>query len=150
MPATTIDKSGALGAEIVVYGLEAVRNGLEAVDPKLRRNLDRELKTAVGTVAGAAARKVRSRTGATAAGYKVQMRSGRYKVVNKTRGGAILEFAAVPHCPQGATLVGTLNEEYGKPGRLLWDAWDTMEPYVTDTVRRIVDEASDELERVSA
>ena len=152
MPATSIDKSGRYGAEIVVHGLEAVRRGLEEMDVKLRRELDRELKKAVGTVAGVAARQVRTRSpsSGTAAGYKVTARSGRYKIVNKTRGAAILEFAAIPKCPQGASLVGTLNEVYGRPGRLLWDAWDTMEPYVVDTVRRIVDEASDELERVSA
>lgn len=148
MPNIKVDTSGTYGFEVVVDGLEAVRNGLESVDPKIRRKLDSELKKAVGMVAGAAARQVDSRTGATASGYKVTARQGRYKVKNTTRGGAILEFAAIPHCPQGASLVGTLNEKYGAPGRLLWDSWDTMKPYVLDRVARLVDEARDELDAV--
>ena len=108
MPGISIDKSGACGAEIVGHGREAVRKGLDEVDPKLRRKLDAELKKVVGTVAGAAARQVRTRSpsSGTAAGYKVKARQGRYKVENRTRGAAILEFAAVPKCPQGASQIG--------------------------------------------
>ena len=147
MARTTLDTSGRDGFKVTIDGLEAVRNGLESVDPKIRRKLDSELKKAVGMVAGAAARQVDSRTGATASGYKVTARQGRYKVKNTTRGGAILEFAAIPHCPQGASLVGTLSEKYGQPGRILWDSWDAMAPFVVDRITQLVEDARLELDQ---
>jgi hypothetical protein len=145
-----IDTSGRFGAEVVIDGLEPVLNGLEEIDPKLRRGLNREIKQAVDTVAQAAGRQIDSRSGETAAGYKVRRRGNSFRVVNSTRGAAILEFAAVPKCPQGVSLVNTLNEKYGKPGRILWDSWDTMAPFVTDRLRQLVDDAAIELERRTA
>jgi len=145
---TTLDTSGRDGFKVTIDGLEAVRNGLESVDHKLRVKLDRELKTAIGVVAGASARKVDSRTGATAAGYKVSARDGRYRVQNKTVGAAMLESAAIPKVPQGATLIATLNEKYGKPDRILWASWVLTRPYVLDRITQIVDEARDELDAV--
>jgi hypothetical protein len=143
----SFDKSGAFGSEIVITGLDAVLSGLEEVDMKLRKQLEKDMRETVKTVAQAASRQVRSRTGATAAGYKVQMRAGSYKVRNRTRGAAILEFAAIPKCPQGQHLVSTLNEEYGKPGRILWDSWDVMEPWVTGRLQKLMEDAEFELER---
>jgi hypothetical protein len=150
MALTNIDKSGAFGAEIVIDGLDAVLNGLEEVDPKLKRRLNRDLKSAVDTVAQTASRQVdtRSPSSGTADGYKVQRRGSSFKIANRTRGAMILEFAAVPHCPQGASLVNTLNEKYGAPGRILWDAWDTLEGWVTDKVADIVRDAESELDRL--
>jgi len=147
MPKTTIDRSGILGYEVVVDGLDVVRNALETTSPKVRRKLDAQMKETVATVAGAAARQVDSRTGTTAAGYKVSRREDRYKIQNRTRGAAILEFAAIPHCPQGASLVGTLSEKYGQPGRILWDSWDAMAPFVVDRITQLVEDARLELDQ---
>jgi hypothetical protein len=150
MATTGIDRSGAFGAEIVVQGLDSVLNGFDEVDPKLKRRLNRDLKSPVDTVAQTASRQVetRSPSSGTAEGYKVQRRGSSFKIVNRTRGAMILEFAAVPHCPQGVSLVNTLNEKYGAPGRILWDAWDTMEGWVTDRVASIVRDAESELDRL--
>ncbi len=143
-----VETSGAFGAEITVENLDEVRDALERVEPALRRALDRDLREAVRTVAGAAARKVHSRSGATAAGYKVSRRAGGWRIANRTRGAAILEFAAVPHSVQGAHLIATLEEQYGSPGRILWDSWDALAPWVEDRVRDLVDDACAELETV--
>lgn len=144
-----IRTDGAFGAELTIDGLEATRNGLDELEPSLRRKLDRDLKSTVGTVAEAASREVdtRSPSSGTAAGYRVERRRSGFRIVNKTRGAAILEFAAIPHCPQGAALIGTLNEKYGRPGRIMWGSWDALEPYVLDRVRQIVEDAEFELER---
>lgn len=138
---------GAFGAEIVIEGLDADRNALEDLEPALRRKLDRDLLTALKSVSQTAATEVDSRTGETAKGYRVKRRGNAFRIENRTRGAAILEFAAVPHCPQGQSLVNTLNEKYGAPGRILWGAWDAMEPYVLDKVRGIVEDAEFEIER---
>jgi hypothetical protein len=142
-----IRSGGILGAELEIYGLDDLLSELEQVSPKLRRAFERDIREATGTVAAAAARQVRTRTGATAAGYKVSRRAGAHKIVNTTRGGAILEFAAVPHSKRGTTLVATLNEVYGKPGRILWDSWDTVEPWVTQRLYKLVEDAEFEIER---
>ena len=141
---------GTFGAEITIDGLDAVRNGLDEVAPKVRRQLDRDLRKVTSVVAQTAAREVdtRSPSSGTAAGYKVTRRGSLFRIANRTRGAAILEFAAIPHCAQGATLVATLNEKYGKPGRILWGAWDATSPWVVDRVRQIVDDAEFELERI--
>jgi hypothetical protein len=136
MPAvsTKFDTSGAFGAEVVIHGLDAVRNALEEIGPEVRRAFDRELRQAVTTVARA-----------TAAGYQVKRRGSAYRIANRTRGAAILEFAGKVNpqgtCPQGASLIRTLDEKYGRPGRVLWESWDTMQPWVIDRVRQIVDDA---------
>lgn len=142
-----IRSGGILGAELEVYGLDDLLSELEEVSPKLRRDLERDLREATGTVAAAAARQVRSRTGTTAAGYRTSRRGGAYKVVNTTRGGAILEFAAVPHSRRGATLVRTLDEVYGRPGRILWDSWDAVEPWVTQRLYKLIEDAEFEIEK---
>ena len=144
----TIDTSGRFGAEVVIEGLDAVLNGLEEVDPKLRKKLDRDLRSVVDTVAETARRQVDSRTEETAKGYKVTHRAGVYKITNRTHSAAILEHAAIGHTPQGESLVATLNEKYGRPGRILWESWDIMAPWVTDRVRSIVEAAEFELERL--
>jgi hypothetical protein len=147
MPAvsTKFDTSGAFGAEVVIHGLDAVRNALEEIGPEVRRAFDRELRQAVTTVARTAATQIDSRTGATAAGYQVKRRGSAYRIANRTRGAAILEFAGKVNpqgtCPQGASLIRTLDEKYGRPGRVLWESWDTMQPWVIDRVRQIVDDA---------
>jgi len=138
---------GAFGAEIVVDGLGAVRNALYDIDPALRRRFDRDLKKAIDTVAQTAAREVDSRTGDTAAGYKVTRRGDTFKITNKTLGALILEFWNAPRCPQGEHLIATLNEKYGSPGRVLWGSWDAMNGWVLDQVRDIVDDAEFEIQK---
>lgn len=133
--------------EVVPVNLADLQAALAERAPEVRRVLDKRLRTRVRQVAAAAAARVHSRTGETAKGYRVKTRPGSYKVTNKTRGAAILEFAAVPHCPQGAALVKTLSGEYGAPGRILWSTWDAGKEAVERDLRLIVADAERELDQ---
>ena len=72
-----------------------------------------------------------------AAGYKVQQIGGLLRLRNSTRGAAIIEFAGKKNpggeTPRGATLINTLNRRYGRPGRVLWHAFDQAAPIIAGT-----------------
>ena len=133
--------------EVVPVNLADLQAALSERAPAARRDLDKRLRTRIRQVAAGAAARVHSRSGETARGYRVATRPGSYKVVNKTRGAAILEFAAVPHCPQGAALVSTLNARYGAPGRIAWSTWDAQKDAVARDLRLIVADAERELDQ---
>jgi len=85
--------------------------------------------------------------------YKVRITSkGLVQLVNKSRGASILEFAGktnqYTHTDRGRTLVNTLNERYGQPGRLLWQAWDEHSEAVQAKVVAIVHDAEAALQRL--
>jgi hypothetical protein len=115
--------------EIDYHRLARTREGLRTFAPKTLAAVDRDIREAGREVTADAAATVNARARShrkrdTARGYRVQVRAAGVRLVNATQGGAILEFAAQPRCPQGASLVATLNERYGSPGRVLWGAWD--------------------------
>ena len=144
--AVRFDTTGASGAAIVIDGLDAVYDACDAVGPELRRRLDRDVGEAVARVARAAAARVDSRTGRTAAGYRVSRRRGVWRVVNRELGATILEFAQTPRCRRGETLIRTLDAKYGPPGRILWHSWERLGPSVAEDVQRIIRDAEMRIE----
>lgn len=148
--------------EIDVDGLEKSLNVLTTFAPELRKKVGRRLRNIGTTVAGAAARKMGSRTGSrgiysqtteAASGYRVRTRTSAtdavsVTVANTTKPGAIIEFAGSANpggkTKSGAALIRTLTETYGPPGRVLWDSWDVLEPWARDEVADIVEEAERE------
>ena len=107
--------------------LELIRARLRVFAPKLQVALDAELRQAARPVTDAAESELRSRAQQISSGshYGLRRSKGLLAIFSRTRGSAIAEFAAVAHSRQGATLIATLNDRYGPPGRLLWDAWDS-------------------------
>ncbi len=75
---------------------------------------------------------------------------GLVRIRSRARGAAIVEFAGDrnPHgkTPRGRTLIETLNERYGEPGRVLWQAWDDRQQFVLWAVRRLVEAAETTLQ----
>ena len=124
--------------------LELIRARLRVFAPKLQVALDAELRQAVKPVTDAAEAELQSRAQLASAGshYGLRRSRGRLTIFSRTRGSAIAEFAGKVHpqglTPRGATLIATLNERYGSPGRLLWDAWDSHSDEVMVGVRATV------------
>ncbi len=137
-------------AAVEMTNLQPTLDALGRVDPKVQRAMKKRLREAGTPVTRRAASRIRNRSGATAAGYKVGSRQSGIVITNRTRGATILEFARVPHSTRGATLIKTLNEVYGthKPGRILWEAWDAEEKSVQADMKKVASEAEAELARV--
>lgn len=144
----------APGVEVVVLGLAEVQAALDGVDQKAHRALNARVARAVRRVATTAASTVATRATThrdhdTAAGYRVRGRQGLYSIKNRTRGAAILEFAGKVNpqgnTPQGASLIRTLEQRYGPPGRIAWAAWDAQKDQVTAELVAIVAEAEREI-----
>lgn len=132
--------------EIDYHRLARTREGLRTFAPKTLAAVDNDIREAGREVTAEASATVTARARShrdrdTARGYRVQVRAAGVRLVNATRGGAILEFAAQPRCPQGAALVATLNERYGAPGRVLWGAWDRRADAVNARIAATVEGA---------
>lgn len=151
------------GSELVVENLDKVQAALKAAAPDARRQLNRRFRTIGTAIATTASRRVNSRTGRTAGSYKVQRRGASVSIINDTPAGSIIEFAGkvnpqgsgrkrtkagVVPTTQGATLIRTLNQEYGKPGRLMWAAYDDLQPWIRDEVNRALNDAEAALKAV--
>lgn len=141
------------GIEVDYVRLARVREGLREFAPKTLAAVNAEIRDAGREVTGEAAATVTARARThrdrdTARGYRAQVRASGVRLVNATRGGAILEFAAQPKCPQGAALVATLNERYGSPGRILWSAWDRSAEAVNARIAATVEGAERALQAV--
>lgn len=141
-------------AEIRIEGLEDTIAALRALEPDVLKRLNRTLRTAANKVASEAA-------GAGVSGHKMS-----YRVTNRQRGKkagmsiiaadrdtAIFEFAGSlmrsrdggPITPQGAGMVRWLDE-FGKPGRFLWAAWDSQKVRFEADVSSAMAEAERELQ----
>lgn len=147
--------AGAFGAGVQIDYLQLtrVREGLSVFAPQCLTVVNDRLRRAGRTVTEEASADVEAhatthRAHDTAAGYKVQVRAKGVRLVNATQGGAILELAANPQCQQGRSLVSTLNERYGQPGRILWAAWDRNAERVNAEVAGTVAEAERALQAV--
>jgi hypothetical protein len=122
--------------------------------PKLRLALDAELRQDAEPVTGQAESRLRARAETTSAGSHYALRRKRDCLVlySRTRGSAIAEFAGNVHpqglTPRGAILIATLNERYGEPGRLLWEAWDSHSEAVMTGVKATVASFERALQRV--
>lgn len=151
---------------IDVAGLPQTRSLLGRFAPDLLKRLDGRLNSVARDLkAGAQARF--EHTGASGSAYRIITRNrvdGFSKSVTTASGSvsagekwssepgvlaAIFELMAAPRDarPQNVqrvrSLIATLNERYGTPGRFLWEAWD-------DSGGRYLDEATAEVEAVEA
>jgi len=141
------------GVQVDTVSLRRTLEELRELAPDLRKDLIGELKVIAGEIRDTAAGRVHRVSGDTAKSYKVQLSPRRgLRVVGSTAGAAISEFAAVPHCAQGATLIRTLNAAYGKPGRLLWAAADErkqeLDRRVAESVRHTEEALNVRMNRV--
>jgi hypothetical protein len=141
--------SGASTA-IDLAGLPETRRLLRRFEPDLLRRLDAKMNATARDLRSAAQANF-ARTGAGGSAYRIISRSridGFSKSVT-TQGGsvaprqkwssepgvlaAIFELMASPrdarpqNVPRVRSLIATLNERYGTPGRFLWEAWDDSE-----------------------
>ena len=137
-----IVSGGLYGAQVNVWGLEGLMNRLEQIDPTLRRQLDREIKDVASGIAASAAGRLHPGPNNSAGSYVVSRRRNKVSVVNRSRGAMISEFAGRVNpeglTPQGRTLIQTLNAAYGRPGRLVWQAWDEQADAVMAQVTALV------------
>lgn len=135
-----------MGAQsIEVKGIEQEIRRLQLFSEDVQKGVRDEVRPHMRAVArGAGARVNRRRvTGETAAGYRVSMTKNAWKIRNATASGMILEFAAAPQSVQGQHLVATLNERFGKPGRLLWSEFDRQKPELDAAVKQAVARAEE-------
>ena len=74
--------------------------------------------------------------------YSVRTTKALIQLRNPARGAAIVEFAGKANpgglTPRGASLIATLNERYGAPGRVLYQAFDEARPAMMENVERLV------------
>jgi len=145
------------GVRVDSASLKRTLDELSELAPDLRKDLLGELGIIAGEIRADAASRIVSRTHESARGYKVQVSAGRgVRIVGTTAGAAISEFAGSVNpagkCPQGASLVSTLNATYGKPGRILWAAFDArkeeMERRVAESVRHTEEALNVRMHRV--
>lgn len=144
------------GIEIDIDGIARVRRALRELEPEALRRLDRELYRAARVVADEAGRtmaaRARTHSGESppaARSYRVQYRRSQtgavrgLRITTKSRGASIIEFAgrSGAYTPRGRTLVRTLTQRYGRPGRVLWAAWDAHDLEVEARIRDAVAEA---------
>ena len=137
------------GVQVDYTRLARIREALEAFPPKVRLSVNRDLRQAGTAVTSEAAGRVRALatrgTGETARSYRTQVRARGIRIVSKARGGSILEFAGKVNpagkTVQGASLIRTLNERYGPPGRILWAAWDKRAVEVNARITATVEAA---------
>jgi len=135
--------------------IQSIRTGLREFAPLCLAAVDMQLKSAgeVVTQEASAAILFRQRTHGThhirsAESYSVQVRADRIRLITRARGAAIIEFAAQGKTPQGRALVDTLEMRYGKPGRVLWEAWDRHADRVTARIQGVVLNAQKALQSV--
>lgn len=146
------------GVRIELSGFADTILALSAVDPDLRKGFFKALRNTGVVVAGTASRSAPPRHPGSKqdmrAGYKVQMRNLKtttiVKVRNDTAPGNILEFAGSKSSgktQQGRSLIANLTQEYGKPGRFMWAAYDMLAPWIADQVTGVAEDAERALQQ---
>lgn len=149
-----VTQRDGFGVETQLTGMGDTLLALSAVDPKMYQEFRKRLSVIGKTVAGTASRSAPDGpTGEMKRGYTSRLRNrGRVSLVtasNKTREGAILEFAGSASrgkTKQGRSLIKSLDYNYGKPGRFLWDAHDLLEPWIIDQLNLAADQAERDLQ----
>lgn len=141
----TVRTGGLLGGEVEIYGLDSLLARLHRLSPQLDAELVEQINAVAGEIADEARARIHYRTGRAFRGYQVQRKANLVKVRNATAGGQISEFAGSANpgglTPRGATLIRTLNAAYGKPGRLVWSAWDERKDDQTAKLAALVEAA---------
>lgn len=131
----------ATGVQLGVVGTDYTVQQIKAMDPVAYRHLLRAARRSVEPVRAEAASNAPIRSGDMSRSYVVRKARGRgaggarvatfgYAVVAQgpgARQAAILEFAgskSAGRTPQGTSLIRSLTQTYGQPGRFAWDAMD--------------------------
>ncbi len=146
--AISVDKSGAFGAEYVVTGLDVALQKLAEVDAKAVKEIRAHARKISRSVRDKAEGSVHRRAGRSGRWYGTRSGRDRFRVVSANAPASIFEFAATPHCRQGASLISTLNAQYGAPGRIMWEAFDSMRGEVDGGVGQIVSDAEQALRSI--
>lgn len=146
--------------QVAAVGVPEVRKALRMVAPALARKLTLQIRNEVVSIAaGARAKFEQGETGAGRAGFAVERISpragsngfsGGYRAVNRTREGVLLEHAgsrSQGRTAQGRSLIATLNERHGPPGRYLWSTWDERAGAVQARIGALVRQAQRDLQR---
>lgn len=144
MPVSSMITTKGYGAQIKLLGHRELSRALQAIDPELKRTMDKRIRNVAVTVQRGSAARINRRTGGGAAGYQVK-RGGKgtvfgYRVINADQGGAISEVAGSRSSGNpgpvkvrkgqykgtyrkgsGPALIRTLNSEYG-PSRVIGGA----------------------------
>ena len=138
-----VDRSGAFGAEIVIEGLEEMMEALGNADEKAEKEIKRRLRRIGVAVSDKAEGSAQRRSGRSGRWYATRTKHAGTRVAVHAASAvpAIFEFAAVPHCKQGASLISTLNAKYGAPGRILWKAFDAERGNIEKEAEEIVVDA---------
>lgn len=160
--------SGGASYEVNIEDVAATRYLLKQFGPDLLKKLDREL-TQVARMLKSTAQSNLSRTGVSGSAYMIRTtnRAGSFtKGVTTAPGSvprgerwstkpgvlaAVFEFAQNVRTskPQNIArtkaMLATVTARYGKPGRFLWDAWDSMSSGALARVHGAVATAEDEL-----
>lgn len=138
-----VDRSGAFGAEIVIEGLEEMMEALGNADEKAEKEIKRRLRRIGLAIRDKAEGSVHRRSGRSGRWYSTRTKQAGTRVAVHAASAvpAIFEFAAVPHCRQGASLIATLNAQYGSPGRILWKAFDAERGSIEREAQEIVEDA---------
>lgn len=140
-------------ANIVVWGLRDTQKALKAVAPDVAKAFYARIKSPIAAVAGEAQSLLPSVTGAARGGISVRKggsaraRFG-YRIVQSDPGGALIEFANVGRSAQGASLVTTLSDRYGPPGRFLWQAYDKNSSRIFQEVNGAVHDVERHLQQL--
>lgn len=140
---------GAVSAstpQVVIEGLDDTYKTLLAVDKDIAKEMDKTLRGVLTYIADVAkGRAPDGDTGRMQAGYKVKRGRVRgagtvsWRAYNRTRQGAILEFAGSSSngfTGQGQSLIRNLTQKYGPTGRFLWQAYDENADFVLVSVAR--------------
>lgn len=131
-----------------LYGTLAV---LKEFAPDLVKELNDEIRAAMKEVAATASMRFptgpgRWGDGHGKDGFRVKKSKAKigYSAINSVKSAVITEFAGKVNPgglkPRGASLIRTLNAEYGSPGRFLWSTWDDLADY---EIMRIKDRAKE-------
>ncbi len=147
-----------VGIEIDSFArIERTRRLLRQLAPECLAAVDAKLKQAGGEVTGEANSRIATlaETHGTASprsagSYRTQVNAKGIRITTRARGAAIIEFAGklnpTGKTERGRSLIATLNDRYGEPGRIIWAAWDERSEGTMAAIQEIVIEAEKALQ----
>lgn len=150
----------AANVSIDVRNVDQVKRVLKIVEPELSKELTVKFRDAGNVIARDARAKTPKRTGASrrsirvlqggkkiGSGSRGRRRLAGFRVVQKAKGGSIIEFAknAPSGKKQAISLVRNLTAKYGSPGRFMWAAYDRNKQVVDMKFQSAVSDAERKL-----
>jgi len=152
----TTSEGRGLSSEIRVEGLDSTLAALRAFQPDVLKAMNERIRAALTRVMR---RADSSGPEQVKGGYVIRSSSrgkrAGMRIVAQSRDAAIFEFAGTrglsrmggPITPQGAAMVRWLDRDFGKPGRILWAAWDREEAATLREVKDAIHDAERQLQR---